>query len=51
MGANLTMAVSDAIGDMITAPHQSSEEEQQNNPEVISVHSSPPTNCKLIIIG
>ena len=28
---------------MITAPHQSSEgEEQQNNPEVISVHSSPP---------
>ena len=42
MGANLTMAVSDAIGDMITAPHQSSEEEQQNNTEVISVHSSPP---------
>ena len=41
MGANLTIAVSDAIGDMITAPHQS-EEEQQNNPEVISVHSSPP---------
>ena len=43
MGANLTMAVSDAIGDMITAPHQSSEEEeQQNNQEVISVQSSPP---------
>ena len=42
MGANLTMAVSDAIGDMITAPHQSSEEEQQNNQEVISVNSSPP---------
>ena len=43
MGANLTMAVSDAIGDMITAPHQSSEEEQQqNNTEVISVQSSPP---------
>ena len=41
MGANLTMAVGDAIGDMITAPHQSSEEEQQNNQEVISVHSSP----------
>ena len=40
MGANLTMAVSDAIGDMITAPHQSSEEEQQNNQEVISVNSS-----------
>ena len=42
MGANLTMAVSDAIADMITAPHQSEGEEQQNNPEVISVHSSPP---------
>ena len=43
MGANATMAVADAIGDMITAPHQSSEEEeQQNNTEVISVHSSPP---------
>ena len=42
MGANLTMAVSDAIGDMITAPHQSSEEEQQNNQEVISVNSSQP---------
>ena len=42
MGANLTMAVSDAISDMITAPHQSSEEEeQQNNQEVISVNSSP----------
>ena len=41
MGANLTMAVADTIGDMITAPHQSSEEEQQNNQEVISVHSSP----------
>ena len=41
LGANLTIAVSDAIGDMIAAPHQS-EEEQQNNPEVISVHSSPP---------
>ena len=42
VGANLTMAVSDAISDLITAPHQSSEEEQQNNPEVISAHSSPP---------
>ena len=41
MGANLTMAVGDAIADMIIAPHQSSEE-QQNNQEVISVHSSPP---------
>ena len=41
MGANLTMAVADTISDMITAPHQSSEEEQQNNTEVISVHSSP----------
>ena len=42
MGANLAMAVGDTIADLITAPHQSSEEEQQNNPEVISVHSSPP---------
>ena len=43
MGANLTMAVSDAIADMITAPHQSTEEEeQQNNQEVITVNSSPP---------
>ena len=43
MGANITMAVADAIADMITAPHQTSnEEEQQNNTEVISVHSSPP---------
>ena len=42
MGANLTMAVADTISDMITAPHQSSEEEQQNNPEVISVQSSQP---------
>ena len=42
MGANLTMAVADTISDMITAPHQSSEEEQQDNQEVISVHSSHP---------
>ena len=42
MGANATMVVADTIADMITAPHQSSEEEkQQNNQEVISVHSSP----------
>ena len=42
MGANATMAVADTIADMITAPHQSSEEEgQQNTTEVISVHSSP----------
>ena len=32
----------DVISDLISAPHQSSEEEQLNNPEVISVHSSPP---------
>ena len=50
-GANLTMAVSDAISDIITAPHQSSEEEQQNNPEATSVHSSPPQTKKIIIIG
>jgi len=42
MGANLAMAVGDTIADLITAPHQSLEEEQQNNPEVISVYSSPP---------
>ena len=42
MGANITMAVADAIADMITAPHQSLEEEQQNNQEVITVNSSPP---------
>ena len=43
MGASLTMAVGDTIADLITAPHQSSEEEeQQNNPEVISVNSSTP---------
>ena len=43
MGANATMAVADTISDMITAPHQTSdEEEQQNNQEVISVHSSHP---------
>ena len=40
--ANLTMALSDALVDLTSAPHQSSEEEQQNNPEVISVHSSSP---------
>ena len=39
---NLTMALSDALVDLTSAPHQSSEEEQQNNPEVISVHSSSP---------
>ena len=43
MGANATMAVADTISDMITAPHQTSDEaEQQNNQEVISVHSSHP---------
>ena len=40
-GANLTRALSDALVDLPTAPHQSSEEEQRNT-EVISVHSSPP---------
>ena len=44
MGANLTIAVGDAIADLITAPHQTSDEdkEQQNNTEVITVNSSPP---------
>ena len=41
-GANLTMALSDALVDLTSAPHQSSEEEPVNNPEVISVASSPP---------
>ena len=41
-GANLTMALSDALVDLTLAPHQSSEEEPVNNPEVISVASSPP---------
>ena len=42
-GANLTMALSDALVDLTSAPHQSSEEEEPvNNPEVISVQSSPP---------
>ena len=51
VGANLTMALSDALVDLTSAPHQSSEEEHEvsssireavNNPEVISVRSSPP---------
>ena len=41
-GVNLTMAVSDTLVDLTSAPHQSSEEEAVNNPEVISVRSSPP---------
>ena len=41
-GTNLTMALSDALVDLTSAPHQSSEEEPVNNPEVISVASSPP---------
>ena len=40
-GATTAINVGDAISDLISAPHQSSEEEV-NNPEVISVHSSPP---------
>ena len=39
-GANLTMALSDAIVDLTSAPHQSSDEEAQQ--EVVSVNSSPP---------
>ena len=39
---NTAMNVGDVISDLISAPHQSSEEEQVNNTEVISVHSSPP---------
>lgn len=42
VAANLTMALSDALVDLTSAPHQSSEEEPLNNPEIISVHSSPP---------
>ena len=41
-GATTAINVGDVISDLISAPHQSSEEEQVNNPEVISVHSSPP---------
>ena len=41
-GVNLTTAVADALVDLTSAPHQSSEEEAVNNPEVISVRSSPP---------
>ena len=40
-GATTAINVGDVISDLISAPHQSSEEEV-NNPEVISVHSSPP---------
>ena len=40
-GATTAINVGDAISDLISAPHQSSEEEV-NNPEVISVNSSPP---------
>ena len=39
-GANLTMALSDTIVDLTSAPHQSSDEEAQQ--EVVSVNSSPP---------
>ena len=40
---NTAINVGDVISDLISAPHQSSEEEGQViNPEVISVHSSPP---------
>ena len=42
-GVNLTTAVADTLVDLTSAPHQSSEEEEVvNNPEVISVRSSPP---------
>ena len=41
VGANLTMALSDAFVDLTAALHQSSDE-KQHNPEVISVGSSPP---------
>ena len=39
-GANISMALSDAIVDLTSAPHQSSDEEAQQ--EVVSVNSSPP---------
>ena len=42
VGANVTTAVTDTIADLVFAPHQSSEEEAVNNPEIISVNSSPP---------
>ena len=41
-GANTTINIADTISDLISAPHQSSSEDEQNNPEVISVNSSQP---------
>ena len=39
---NTTVNIADTISDFISPPHQSSSEDEQNNPEVISVNSSPP---------
>ena len=49
-GATMAINVGDVISDLISAPHQSSEEEEEaqlNNPEVIPVHSSPPQTINL----
>lgn len=42
VGTNATINIADSISDFISPPHQSSSEDEQNNPEVISVSSSPP---------
>ena len=41
-GATTAINVGDVISDLISAPHHSSSENEQNNTEVISVHSSLP---------
>ena len=41
-GANISMAVGDAIADLVFAPQAEVEEHQQQQQEVISVNSSPP---------
>ena len=39
---NTAINIADTISDLISAPHQSSSEDEENNPEVISVNSSQP---------
>ena len=41
-GATTAINAGEFISDFISPPHQSSSEDEQNNPEVISVNSSPP---------
>jgi len=42
VGTNATINIADSISDFISPPHQSSSEDEENNPEVISVSSSQP---------